>query len=487
MLAPILLSACLNKAGISAKGIDFSAEFYKIFSKKSYWADLKNHLTLGYTGNEIKLPRRAIIDILKFNKQFLSKIKMHKPIWLGLSIFTSESINYSYLLIYSIRKYLPNVKIIIGGKGAETVCSLRNKSNSQVYIENGLAELAVIGDCEHVIASAIKENASGIYTSLSQTKEDLDEVPVPNWDEYDLTGYTELTTGVEVEPYIAITSSKGCVRKCTFCDVASFWPKYIYRKPENVANEIITAYRKTGIDRFLFTDNLINGSASNYRMINQMLADTIPNKIKYSGYAIFRAKDTMPAEDFVLAKKAGCDMWGIGVESGSERVRFDLGKKITDEDLHWSVNQLAKNEITQVWLMMVGYPTETDEDFQETLELFKQYAHLGRKGLIKPSITPTFALLNNSPIMQNEKLRNDMGLSHNVGDEWSGKFWTSTVNTNNTFPVRAERWRTASALLNQLGYPYNPYVSEVKFREEVTSLEKLYNEKKHKIIPISKI
>jgi hypothetical protein len=490
-VAPVLLSACLNEKNITAKGLDFSIEFYKHFSKKKYWINLKNELTLG-SMIPSHFSRRMIIDILKFNKRYLTNLKEnYDPKWIGLSIFTSESINYSYLLIYSIRKYLPNTKIIIGGKGIEVKCSMRNRYHYDIYVENGLADLAMVGDCEHTFAKAILENQSGVYISSPQTKEDLDQTPVPNWDEYELDQYLEFSYDMVSEPYMAITASKGCVRKCTFCDVASFWPNYIYRKPENVAEEIIAGYTKTGIKRFLFTDNLINGSVSHYRTINTILANRIPNEISYQGYAIFRSKDTMPAEDFELAKIAGCKNWLIGVESGSERVRFELGKKITDEDIYWSCTHLAKQGITQTWLMMVGYPTETDEDFELTLELFRKYAHIGRKGLIKPSITPTFRLLNNSPIMQDSLLREDLGLTHNLEIEnFNGKFWTSTKNPNNTFPVRADRWKKVVSLVQELGYPMSPLMSVVgndKWMEEVNALEKLYEEKTTKIIPISQI
>jgi radical SAM superfamily enzyme YgiQ (UPF0313 family) len=484
-VAPVLLSACLNKGGVTAKGIDFSIDFYEEFSTKHYWNMLKSQLTLGHI-KEKDLPRRAIIDIFKFNKKFLLKLTQHNLKWIGLSIFSAESISYSYLLIYSIRKYLPGVKIVVGGKGSEAKCSVRGKAHSHIYIDEGLADLAVVGDCEHVIAEVIKNNTLGVYTSPSQTVDDLDAAPLPTWDEYDLIRYNNYKTAIMTEPYMIVTASKGCIRKCTFCDVASFWPKYLYRDPTKVANEIITAHKKTGTKLFLFTDNLINGSVSKYRTMNQVLADTIPNTIKYAAYAIFRNKDTMPVEDFALAKRAGCFSWSIGIESGSERVRFELGKKITDEDLDWSANQLAKHDIQQRWLMLAGYPTETDDDFKLTLEMLRRYAHIAKRGLIKASVTPTFMLLNNSPIMQDTALRNSLGLSHNV-DSVTNKFWTSTINVNNTFPIRAYRWRTIVNLLDELGYQWDENNPRDKYLDEIDTLEKIYNEQKIKIIPITQI
>lgn len=485
-VAPVLLSACLNRGGVSAKGIDFGVEFFKFFIKKPYWKDIKTQFTLGHVTDN-NLPKRAIIDILKFNKQFLTDIKnKYNPKSIGLSIFSVESINYSYILIYSIRKYLPGVKIVLGGKGVELVCSHRKKRHADIYYENGLADLVVLGDCEHVIVDVFKNNKYGIYTSPQQTVEDLDARPLPSWDEYDLEQYREIDSGLLERPYIVVSASKGCVRKCTFCDVASFWPKYVYRNPENVAREIITAYEKTGIDHFIFSDNLINGSVSHYRKLNEILAKEIPNTIRYGGYAIFRDKRYMPAEDFELAKLAGCEWWGIGVESGSERLRFEMGKKITDDDLDWSVHHLLKNNIKQKWLLMVGYPSETDQDFKLTLNLLERYAEYASTGMIEISSNPTFMLLNNSPIMQNEKIREDLGLTHNLENEWSDKFWTSTKYPDNIFPLRAERWRILIDTIKLLNYPWNHLGSYEAYVEEVHTMEKFYEERP-KVIPITKI
>jgi tRNA A37 methylthiotransferase MiaB len=195
----------------------------------------------------------------------------------------------------------------------------------------------------------------------------------------------------------------------------------------------------------------------------------------------------MPEEDFVLAKKAGCVGWGIGVESGSEKIRFAMGKKITDEDLEWSVEQLLKNQILQKWLLMVGYPSETEEDFKLTLDLLKKYAPYAHTGLIEISATPTFSLLNHSPIMQNVKVREDLGLTHNLIDPNADKFWTSTKYTENTFPVRIRRWKEIRETIEILGYTWNRAAAIDNWVEEIDSLEKIYHNEKSKIIPITKI
>jgi hypothetical protein len=489
MVAPVLLSACLNEAGISAKGIDLSVNFLNEFISKPYWGYLKNWLALGTVPSQ-GFPRRAIIDVLKFIHRTLKKVKEeHDPEYIGLSLFSHESIEFSYWLIPYIRKYLPNTKIILGGRGLELICGVYNIRHYEKYHKYGMADVLVVGDAETAIIDAIKNNATGIHFAQQQTKEDLDAIPVPNWNDYDFEIYQQFVDYEiskdhnlpESDPrYIAISGSKGCIRKCTFCDVASFWPKYIYREGQNIARDIIENYRRTGIRNYRFTDNLMNGSVSHYRKMNEILAHEISNTINYSGYAIFRNKEGMPAEDFETAARAGCNNWVIGVESGSEKIRFQIKKNLTDDDMDHSILNLHKNKIQQGWLLMVGYPTETEEDYLATEDLLKRYAHLNKNGLIKFSITPTFQLLHNSPILQSKELVESYGLNYNINDNLSRYFWTAEINPENTFLVRYDRFRRLFNLAKDLGYTLVQGVTMDKWQDELKQLVKIYDEYKPK-------
>ena len=77
MVAPALLSACLNNVGISAVGLDFSISFLDAFVNRADWNDIKHLLTLG-TIPDKKLSKRTITDILKFIKKYYTYIKKLK-------------------------------------------------------------------------------------------------------------------------------------------------------------------------------------------------------------------------------------------------------------------------------------------------------------------------------------------------------------------------------------------------------------------------
>lgn len=494
-VAPALLSACLNNKGINSVGIDFSIEFSYEFYKKPYWNKLKLFLAVG-TVDENYNYFRPLVDILKFIKKKLLDIKKkYNPTIIGLSIFTTESINFSYFLIPYIRKYLPNTKIMLGGRALESTCGIENKLHYQKYHDHGLADLIIIGDAEIQIIDAIKSNAVGIQFAGQQTQDDLDNIPAPDWSGYNFDYYTELhdseiatdQTRKFLNPRaMVITASKGCVRNCNFCDVKEYWPNYIFRRGENVANDIIKTYQETGISEFEFVDNLINGSVPNYRKMNLVLAEKIPRLIKYRGYAIFRDSQSMPESDFKIAAEAGCVQWSVGIESGSERVRKSMRKNFSDHDLDYGVNQLYKNGIMQTWLLMVGYPLEDQTDFQETISLLTRYKAMNHDDMIQLHVSLPFQLNAVAPLLKDQKYIDQYKWKDEEKNNAHFRyFWTTPTNAENTFEVRYHRYKKLIQLAIDLNYTFLYNIDVKKRLAELEDLKKIYDQNKKKVIYIT--
>jgi radical SAM superfamily enzyme YgiQ (UPF0313 family) len=161
-----------------------------------------------------------------------------------------------------------------------------------------------------------------------------------------------------------------------------------------------------------------------------------------------------------------------------------MKKKFTNDDLDWSVNTLYKHNILQSWLLIVGYPSETEADFKETKNLLVRYAHLARDKKIQIGITPTFALLSNSPLSSNKDLAIEYGIEHNQRDLAGEKFWTSTRYLDNDYPTRSRRWKELTSLSEDLGYQFHSGMPIDKWRNEIASLDMMYNESKTKVFSI---
>ena len=158
---------------------------------------------------------------------------------------------------------------------------------------------------------------------------------------------------------------------------------------------------------------------------------------------VCKSKRQMPFEDFTLMKEAGCVSVDIGVESGSEKVRNDIKKGFTEEDMHHTLESLLENGIQVRLLFLVGYPSETEEDFQKTLDMVARYAKW--KDLMYVTVGKTLRMLDNT------ELHDDLAhLFYYDQNKYTD--WVSTVVPDLNFEKRVERARTFRKHLLNLGY-----------------------------------
>ena len=98
-----------------------------------------------------------------------------------------------------------------------------------------------------------------------------------------------------------------------------------------------------------------------------------PKKIKWEAQFIVRDQKTFSQEDFDNLKNSGCNGLEMGLEAGNEEVRNHMRKKFTNEDIKYFVDNLGKRNITMKFLLIVGYPTETEKMFEDTLQLLSEF------------------------------------------------------------------------------------------------------------------
>jgi tRNA-2-methylthio-N6-dimethylallyladenosine synthase len=77
----------------------------------------------------------------------------------------------------------------------------------------------------------------------------------------------------------------------------------------------------------------------------------------------------------------------MAVQSGSNRVLAEMRRGYTKEHFLQLVQALRERGVTVTTDIIVGFPTETEEDFQETVDLVKQ-ARFGGAFIFKYSPRP---------------------------------------------------------------------------------------------------
>ena len=202
---------------------------------------------------------------------------------------------------------------------------------------------------------------------------------------------------------VPITGSRGCVRKCTFCDVKHYWPSFRYRSGKEIAEEMAQLFYQHGYKTFGFTDSLINGSLKAFReLCAELKGANIPTT--WNGQFICRSEKQMPESLWADMAAAGCTDVNIGVESGSEQVRNHMKKKFSNDDMYYTFTMATKFKIQVVFNIIVGYPTETEENFEDTLTLLRWISELNKQ--IPENKRHMIGSINVCTIIDNCDLRN---------------------------------------------------------------------------------
>ena len=291
---------------------------------------------------------------------------------------------FGYGLAKTLCKFIKDrcsTPILLGGPAVRfpmndsTMLGLVNESYKEdrsigAYLRaKGLIDDYIVGEGEIALAEFFKGNKTfpGINNQDSQQIDDLENLPIPNYDYFDLSRYDYLRG----KPDIIMLGSRGCVKKCTFCDVSQLWPKYRYRSGNSLAKEMIMHYERYGVTDFYLADSLINGSIKAFNELLEALVKYDTKKIfRWGGMAILRPKNQHVKEMYDMIAETGTSFWIVGVETFVERVRYEMGKRFSNDDLMYHLEQSTRIGLENVFLMMTTWPSETLAEHEENINFY---------------------------------------------------------------------------------------------------------------------
>jgi hypothetical protein len=315
----------------------------------------------------------SLPSILKVLAQELQDLDLTQFDWVFISCFSY----WNNMVTEKICQWLRSrtkAKIAVGGPGIEY------EQFGQYLHATGVVDYYIVGEGEHSLPQLVRGNTSypGINGIPAQQIDDIENLPLPNYGFFNLNRYDWLLES----PDVFIEGSRGCVRKCTFCDVETYWPKFRWRSGESIAQEMINNYELYGINNYFFADSLVNGNLKEYRRMCEILASYKENLFRWGSYAIVRPRAHHPASWFDLTKAAGGRFFSVGIETGVDRIRFEMDKKFTNADIDWHLEQSQRTGIQNNFLNMPTWPTETLAEHQEYLAMFKRWRNFAVDGTI---------------------------------------------------------------------------------------------------------
>jgi|TARA_R110000744_G_scaffold46119_3_gene102151 hypothetical protein len=375
------LKGQLIQSGVECKAIDTNIIVYN--QMKDKWTDVEP-LLAWHNHN----PDKELYTELRTRLELIvhHEIEEYLPDFVGLSIFSLNSRKIGEDIMIYIRKTFPNVKIIIGGTGLGESLGDTKFAYAEEMKARNLCDHFITGEAEITLVELVannKTNMKGIDSPMQQIKS-LEELAYANYDDCDhsLYPFADYDSG---HPTYVLTGSRGCVRRCDFCDVYRLWPKFKTRSGKDIATEMIYHYERRGVFNFYFSDSLVNGSMKAFReLVDTLLVykEESGMKFRWGGQFICRTSAQMSPEDYQNASAAGLENVGIGLEHASERIRKLMRKGFDNDALHDTIVNMSDNNIHTVMNMMSGHPLETPEDHMENIKFLQTYKWASDNGTI---------------------------------------------------------------------------------------------------------
>jgi anaerobic magnesium-protoporphyrin IX monomethyl ester cyclase len=307
----------------------------------------------------------------KADTEFYRILEEFSPDIVGFSMWTMNRVA-SYKMANAIKRKYKNIKIITGGPHASYMYKqiLEEFDFDFVVIGEGETTTKELvecieskGDLSLVKGIAYKDRFNKMRINPQRDfLEDINTLPVPS--------HIDFKEKILASKEAYIMTSRGCPIGCIYCSTSHFWGKlWRARGAERVIEEIeYLVDTFPCLESIMFHDDAFTLDRKRTIDICRMM---IERGIKINWNCQTRV-NSLNQEVASWMKKAGCRHVYLGVESGSQNIINNIGKKITIEEIKRTAKILEDAGIPYGVYLMVGNPGENEETIEETIKLINE-------------------------------------------------------------------------------------------------------------------
>ena len=220
-----------------------------------------------------------------------------------------------------------------------------------------------------------------------------------------------------------LTIQEGCDKFCKFCVVPYTRGSEFSRSTSELLNEA-KDLESNGAKEITLLGQNVNA----YNHNGEKLSDLIINISKLSGIKRIRYTTSHPIDftDDLIKAHSSCHklmpLIHLPVQSGSNKILKSMNRKHTVEDYLELINKLKKaNPLIKFSSdFIIGYPGETDNDFDLTLKLLKEvefinsysFVFSARPGTPAAKLKKIEAIVAKNRLMQFQKIAEDIKLKY---------------------------------------------------------------------------
>ncbi len=228
--------------------------------------------------------------------------------------------------------------------------------------------------------------------------------------------------------YIKI--QEGCNRYCSYCIIPYARGPVRSRKPEDIMDEV-KALARNGFKEVVLTG--IHVASYGIDLGNITLADIIEMVHEVDGIERIRFSSMEPravSDEFIerMSKlQKVCEHYHLSLQSGSDTTLKNMNRKYTSEEYAAACERLRKAfpHVAITTDIIVGFPTETEENFKESYDFAKKvklskihvFPYSPKEGTPAAKMRPQVA-----PEVKNERSHKMLELSDKLNREFMSAY-----------------------------------------------------------------
>lgn len=316
--------------------------------------------------------------------EWATALDRHRP---RFAVIYEDSFNYvSKMCLLRMREAALTMIAAARLRGVTTIVAGSDASDHpSTYLEGG-ADLVVSGEGEITVVEAL-DSLSGRGRPLGEIAglcvrdaegrvartpprafiTDLDSLPRPAWDLVDVDRYRAIWKRRHGYFSMNLATTRGCPYHCNWCAKPIYGQRYAVRSPAHVVEEMAWLRRTYRPDHLWIADDIFGLKPGWIERFATLVAERgarIPFK------CLLRADGVDRATARALRAAGSRTAW-IGAESGSQRILDAMEKGTRVEQIANATQVLRAEGIEVGFFLQFGYPGETIEDINRTLQMVR--------------------------------------------------------------------------------------------------------------------
>jgi anaerobic magnesium-protoporphyrin IX monomethyl ester cyclase len=363
--------------------------YYLRFDRK-LWEAQQPYAPLGtlYAASSLRARGHsvALFDAMlaESTAQWRASLDRHRP---RIAAIYEDSFNYlSKMCLLRMREAaLDMIDRARANSVPVIVCGSDATDHPDIYLRRGAAAV-VVGEGELTLADLVDrifagrsiDDVPGIAhldgtgavrkTSARPFIKSPDELPYPAWDLVDVERYRAIWRERHGFYSMNVATTRGCPYHCNWCAKPIYGQRYAVRSPAEVAREVAWLRGQFRPDHLQYVDDVFGlkpGWVEEFAALLERQGEPLPFR------CLMRADQVTPAVARALAR-AGCRMVWMGAESGSQKVLDAMEKGLRVDDIRNASRLLKGAGIDVGFFLQFGYPGETWDDIEATIELTRE-------------------------------------------------------------------------------------------------------------------